>query len=301
MRKLGGSIFVLLLVGASVYAQANLQDMLGAEKGLEETAASKGAKDAFLQFLSEDSVVFRPNAVNGREFWKARNDPQPMVLVRKAVDYDMASNGIMGYTTGEWRLYPKGKGEESAQFGQYVTVWEKRRDGKFLATVDILTTHDKLSFAETDRTSSAAKTTDPNTRGWSVADASMNFLKMSMTKAGLAGAYKKFGSDQVRLLIEREPPVLGKKKVVAEMKRYMSIEFPKKVALLQAADMAYTWNACQYANSNEGTESGNCLQIWKLRNKTWSIVLSVFARVTNETKPELKGKGIKRTRKPPNQ
>lgn len=300
MRKRGGWIFVLLLLCSGAHAQADLQQMLGAEKAFEAAAADKGAKDAFLEFLSEDSVIFRPNAVNGKEFWKTHNEPQPMVLFRKVVDYDVASNGIMGYTTGDWRLYPKGKGEESAQFGQYATVWEKRRDGKFLATVDILITHDKLSFAETDRTSPVAKTSDLNTRGWSVADASMNFLKMSMTKAGLSGAYKKFGSDGMRLLIEREPPVLGKKKVVTEMKRYMSIEFPKKVALLQAADMAYTWNPCQYANSNEGTESGNCLQIWKLRDKTWSIALSVFARVTSDTKPVLKVKENKRPSKPSN-
>jgi ketosteroid isomerase-like protein len=298
MRKPGGSILILLLLCAGAFGQGNLQEMLGAEKAFEAAAANQGAKDAFLKFLSEDSVIFHPNPVNGQEFWKTHNEPQPMVMVRKAVDYDVASNGIMGYTTGDWRMYPKGKGEESAQFGQYVTVWEKRGDGKFLATVDILITHDKLPFAETDRTSPVAKTTDPNTLGWSVADASMNFLKMSMTKAGLAGAYKKFGSDEMRLLIEREPPVLGKKKVVSEMKRYMSIEFPKKVALLQAADMAYTWNPCQYANSNEGTESGNCLQIWKLRNKTWSIVLSVYARVTSDAKPELKIKEHNRARKP---
>ena len=92
----------------------------------------------------------------------------------------------------------------------------------------------------------------------------------------------------MRILIEREPPILGKKRVVKEMQRYISIEFPKKVALFQAADMAYTWNACQYANSNEGVEKGNCLHIWKLRNKKWQIVLGVFARVTSDVRPTLK-------------
>jgi hypothetical protein len=72
------------------------------------------------------------------------------------------------------------------------------------------------------------------------------------------------------------------------MKRYKSIEFPTKVAMFQAADMAYVWNPCQYANSNEGTERGNCLQVWKLRNKKWWIVVGVFARVESEKPPELK-------------
>ncbi|MGH9819774.1 MAG: hypothetical protein ACRD43_06360 [Pyrinomonadaceae bacterium] len=278
----------IFLVNFNIFAQDNVQAMLETEKAFEQTSAADGTRAAFLKFLSDDSVIFRPTAVNGKEFWKSHDELPPMILVRKAIDYDISSNGMMGYTTGGWKVYPKGKSDDAAQYGQYVTVWEKRNGGKFLATVDINIMHDKLLPGETDRTISSAKTVDANIRGWSVADASMNFLRASMTDEGLAGAYKKFASGEVRLLIEREPPVLGKKAVVKELKRYKSISFPKKVALLQAADMAYTWNPCQFANSDEGTESGNCLQIWKLRDKKWSIVVSVFNRITNETKPALK-------------
>ena len=66
------------------------------------------------------------------------------------------------------------------------------------------------------------------------------------------------------------------------------MEFPKKVALFEAADMAYTWNGCQYANSIEGIEQGNCLHIWKLRKNKWRIVLAVFARIDSGKPPEIK-------------
>jgi hypothetical protein len=111
---------------------------------------------------------------------------------------------------------------------------------------------------------------------------------MSMEKSRLGAAYREFADDDVRLLIEQEAPILGRKNVVKATNRYVSMEFPKKVALFQAADMAYTWNACNYANSSEGIERGNCLHIWKLREKEWSIVLAVFARVTNDKLPEIK-------------
>jgi hypothetical protein len=55
--------------------------------------------------------------------------------------------------------------------------------------------------------------------------------------------------------------------------------------------MAYVWNPCVYSNNNEGTERGNCLQIWKLSDEKWSIVLGVFARLPNETQPVLKTSG----------
>ena len=280
------SILTLLLC-ANVFGQADLQQMFDAEKAFQQAAADKGIKTAFLEVLASDSIIFHPDAVNGREYWTHRPDSPAATLVRVPKFGDISSNGVLGYTMGNWRLYPKGKSESMAEFGQYVTIWEKR-GGKFFASVDIGITHDKLPFSETDRVFKTEITRDPNKRGLSPADASMNFLRMSMSEERLGSAYKKFAADDVRILIEREPPILGKKRVVSAMKRYMSIDFPKHVALFQATDMAYTWNACEYANSNEGLEKGNCLHIWKLRKKKWLIVLGVFARVISETAPTLK-------------
>jgi hypothetical protein len=124
----------------------------------------------------------------------------------------------------------------------------------------------------------------------------MDFLRTSMRGEGLSGAYAKFAADDVRLLRDGSPPIIGKKKVLAETTQYVAVEFPSKVALFQSADMAYTWNPCRFDNSDEGLAQGNCLHIWKLRNKKWRIVLGVFAAVPNETPPALrkrpkKGKG----------
>jgi hypothetical protein len=60
--------------------------------------------------------------------------------------------------------------------------------------------------------------------------------------------------------------------------------------LFQSADMAYTWNPCKFADSIEGVEEGNCLQVWKLRDKKWLIVLSIYAKVPAEKPPVLQTK-----------
>lgn len=284
----GWILVFTVLFCTGVFAQADPQRLFDTEKAFDRAVAEQGQKAAFLEYLADDSVIFHPNAVNGREFWRTSDDPATLTLVRKTTYADIASNGLMGYTTGNWRLYPKGKSESAAKFGQYVTIWERKPDGKFRASLDIGITHDKLTFTETDRVLSLDKRGDPNKRGWSPADASMNFLRASMTQGGLSGAYATFAALDVRLLVEQEPPILGKKRVVSLMRRYTSIDFPRKVAMYQAADMAYVWNPCSYANSNEGTEKGNCLHIWKLRNKKWWIVLGVFERVEDPTQPELK-------------
>lgn len=274
---------------ARALAQSDYQEMLDAERAFNQAAADKGTKPAYLAFLSDDSTVFRPGAVNGKEFWNFRKDSATERLVRYISYTDIAANGLLGYTTGGWQLYPDGQKKPATKFGQYVTVWEKR-NGKFLATLDIVVTHDQMSMSDAKQIMPTDETKDMNERGWSPADASMNFLRASMTNEELSGAYKKFAAEDVRLLRDREPPIIGKKRVVEETKHYKSVAFPQKVALFQSADMAYTWNPCKFENSNEGFEEGTCLHIWKLRDKKWWIVLGVFAPTANEMKPQLKTK-----------
>lgn len=294
MNKFLTSLFVLGL-SITCFAQADLTPLKDTQAGFARVAAERGMKSAFLEFLGDDATVFLPGALNGKQYWNARDDDPSTLLVRNLTYSDISANGLLGYTTGNWRTYQKGKSEGLAKFGQYVTIWEKKQDGKFRASLDIVVAHEKLPFSETDKPIKAAQSRDLNKRGWSPADASMNFLRESMTNQRLGGAYQKFAADDVRLLRDAAPPIIGKKRVVAEMNEYISVEFPTKVTLFQSADMAYTWNACQFDNSNEGKVQGNCVHIWKLRDKKWWIVLGVFAPVPNQTQPVLRMQTKKRS------
>lgn len=277
---------ILIVLSTSAFGRDDLQQMLAAERTFQQ-AANQGLRSAYLKFLAADAVIFRPNAVNGPAFWKDASDSPAMTLQRKTVFADIAANGLLGYTTGNWVLYPKGKSEADAKFGEYVTVWEKKADGNFRISLQLETSHDKLTFMETDAVFPFVRLKDSNQRGWSPADASLQFLRMAMGTGSLGRAYGKFGASDVRLLVESEPPILGRKRVVAATKKYISVLFPQKVALFQSADMAYNWNACEFANSVEGMEKGNCLLVWKLRKKKWRIVLGAYARASEDNKPEL--------------
>jgi hypothetical protein len=264
-----------------------LQTIMDAELAFGQAASVKGQKAAFVEFLTDDSIIFRPEAINGKDFWTRQTEIPGANLTRKTAFADVASNGLLGYTTGSWQLTRKEKDLDVVTYGDYVTIWERRNGAGFRAVIDISIRHDEPS----DSIASAPRTPGPqelNKFGWSPADASMKFLRMSMTAGGLAAAYNEYAGNDVRLLIDRELPVVGKKQVVSKTKRFVSTKYPFKVAMYQAADMAYFWNPCEFTNSDEGTETGNCLQIMKLRNEKWYIVLGVFARVASEKPPVLK-------------
>ena len=284
-------LLVVAICALSAFAQKDAQPVnpiLVTQTAFDRAAIERGARSAFLEFLTDDAVIFRPAAVNGKKFWTERPDDPNSQLVRTVSYADISANGLLGYTTGNWRVYQKGKSEGEALFGQYVTIWEKRSDGSFRASLDIVVPHEKLLFAETNQPVRGKQTRDINKRGWSPADASMNFLRASMGAERLGGAYKRFAAEDVRLLREGAPPIIGKKQVVEATTEYTSIEFPANVKLFQSADLAYTWNPCRFDNSTEGQVAGNCLHIWKLRKKKWWIVVGVFAPVPNLTPPVLK-------------
>ncbi len=267
------SIFVLSATGLG---QKELREIKDAELSFINIARNSGPKKAYIEFLLADSVVFQPSAENGLELWQKSQDSLA-TLERTPIFADVASNGGFGYTTGHWKSFENDK-PDSASFGQYVTIWQRSKTGTFKIALDIVTNHEEFpaelleKFRSSDRTS-----IDKNKKGWSAADATMNFYRLGNNQNQLGGAYEKYSSDKVRLLIDGDAPVYGKKDAVYKMSKYSSMEFPTTVAMLEAADMAYVWNQCEFADSSEGKEKGNCLHIWKLQNKKWWIVMGVFA------------------------
>lgn len=288
MRKFFIAIFVFVFC-TICFAQSDFQRLADSQKAMDIMAGNRGAKVAFLDYLAPDAVIFKPKATNGIGFWSKQPDALNEQVMRKLTVADISANGLLGYATGGWEMSPSGKRDSATKFGQYVTIWEKRPDNRFRVVLSVDIAHDEITDEKNRHVVAADDKRDANKRGWSVVDASMNFQRIAMSKDALSGAYDKFIGADARILVDGLPPLTGRKMIVAETRRYRSILFPSQVASFQTADMAYMWNPCSYATS-EGIEAGNCLQIWKLRDEKWWIVLGVFAAVTDETQPVLKVK-----------
>lgn len=292
MRTIQGCLLTFLLCLPAA-AQSLVEPVYDIQRAFEAAVAEKGVRPAFMEFLADDAIIFRPEAVNGREFLQGA-DNWPSGVLRRKVNYaDVSENGMLAYTIGEWSMTPKERPKDP-RVGAYATVWSKV-NGKYKAILDIEISHDVLERTKYRRAIPEPRESQKNKHGWSAADSTMRFLNMSMTKAGLGGAYDTFAAEDVILLREGMPPIIGRGKAEDEMERYIAVDFPKRVAQFETGDMAYSWNPCSYADSREGMEKGNCLHVWKFRNKKWYIVLGVFARVANTTKPVLREKSSGRT------
>src|SRR5205823_14387751 len=72
--------------------------LIAAEKAYAKLAGEKGFREASLSVFADDAVIFTPNAVNGKKFWRETKD-DPAITWRPTFA-SISRSGDLGYTTG---------------------------------------------------------------------------------------------------------------------------------------------------------------------------------------------------------
>jgi len=256
-------IFVLLVsasAAADVFSQnmPELEKLVATEKAFARTAAEKSARQAFLAYLAEDGVVFEPGAVNGREVWQKRPESNAL-LAWSPVWADIAADGAIGYTTGGWSYHPGGRDAPAAAYGQYITIWQKQTDGDFRAVLDIGISHEKPESLSTE---------------WKSPSASAGKKRPKDAPALQTDGFKKLFAEDVRLYRDDKFPYIGKKAALAAV----AGETGEKSILKQKCDVHNDFGYC-YGEIEKNGEKGNVLQIWRVRNGKWRIVLDLYSKI----------------------
>src|SRR5512140_1772865 len=130
MRRESAAIFCLLFLfdpfGPGVGQTRHVQSVVDVERGFASTSRARGTRDAFLAFIADDGILFRPGPVNGRN-WLLASRANPGVLIWEPARAEVAGTGDLGYTTGPWEF--RGSEGKPVSFRQYATVWRKQSDG----------------------------------------------------------------------------------------------------------------------------------------------------------------------------
>lgn len=269
-------ILLIFIFTASVFAQKHpdLQKLVDTERAFARSAAENGTKKAFLDYMTNDGVVFVPEEINARKFWEARADSKS--LLSWEPNYaDISANGIIGYTTGNWEYRANGKGDTPSAFGDFITVWLKYPTG-YKWVVDIGVSHDKPAKYSSDWVTSADTAVDPNDQKSSAADVANEFFEVAARK-GFAKAYEVFAAQDIRIYRENKMPILGKNNAISEAKSQGVPPIPaKRSTMFGSANLAYTNNKYSIAKNGKIVENGNFLQIWKLKAGKWQLVLDIY-------------------------
>lgn len=286
---------LLILAGCScggpvshktVAPSGDLADLVEAERSFALYAAAHGTREAFLKYLADDSIIFRPRPVNARE-WYSEHTEDSGFLSWKPAYAEISYSGDFGYTTGPWefRSDPGDAGPESV--GHYVSVWKKGEDGEWRVVLDLGNVYDapapKTEGVET-RTGSV-----PEGARYSNVDVDQErevlletdrLFSQEVEGAGLVAAYMSFSTDDVCYYRMGARPVKGKNKVrKALMDADTTVTWdPIAAGLSTAGDLGYTYGTIESALGGPEGAAGalSYLRIWRIEaGRRWSVALDI--------------------------
>lgn len=276
-------IFLALML---LQALTPLQEMVQTEQAFSRMAAEKTAREAFMAFIADDGLLFRPGAVNGKK-WMLEHPLPPSdkrsLLAWQPNFADMAAAGDLGVTTGPWEFKEDIKDEKPAGHGHFVTLWKKQPDGSWKFVVDLGVSHPQsggpLTLWQPQDKQSTAKvpTIDVFAVRNALLDRDRAYSEASL-KDGLSRAFLSYASTDVRLYRNGSLPFIGRDasaNAIQSTKGQVSWN-PIAGDVSRSGDLGYTHGTYQIADAaNKVTERGSYVRIWKNEGGHWRVVLDV--------------------------
>ncbi len=264
---------------------SDLELMVSTERAFAQRAAERGTRDAFLAFMSDESIVFAPGPVNGKKSWGER-PARPGLLSWQPSYADISQAGDMGYDMGPWEFRPKGPGDKPVAFGQFMTIWKKQPDGSFKFALDLGISHPEHTSAPTLQYSNVKSKATKNASASDI-EAGRNLI-ISMEREfaseaaskGALKAYLSLMADEVRLLHEGKFPFIGRRAAEQALQsRAGRLSWqPEKGDVSRSLDLGYTYGGYQLKPAEgQSEESGYYVHVWKRGpDGRWKLVMEVL-------------------------
>lgn len=128
---------------AALHRTPDLDSLVQSERAFSRMSVEKGMRNAFLTFLADDAIVFRPLPANGKKVWEARG-PVAGTLIWEPAFAEVSAAGDLGYTTGPWEFRPPEEQQDRpVAHGHFISVWRKQPADDWKVVLDIGCNHEK--------------------------------------------------------------------------------------------------------------------------------------------------------------
>lgn len=282
-------VITALAVGVAaqtVGRQGDLASLIAAERAFARASATQGTREAFLAYLAEDAIIFRPHPVNGRK-WMQEHPDQSGLLTWWPTFADISRSGDFGYTTGPYELRREKTDRKPFRTGSFVSVWKRRADGKWKVALDTGISYPQSgappkAFPATHKVRLPAKSVakvDVAAEREALIELDRAFAQ-EVARQGVAAAFAEYLADDTRLLRANEYPLLTRREIRAFLTGQKGVLSwrPADADVSSAGDLGYTYGLAEYlpASADAQTEYTNYLRIWKKQpNGQWRVVLDV--------------------------
>src|SRR6185437_14053403 len=211
----------VILLGLSVVAQGQsaVNDMVKTEQSFSAMAEDKSIREAFMAFIADDGLLFRPGAVNGKQ-WMIEHpvppsDKNPLLAWQPAFA-GMSLSGDLGFTTGPWEFKADRSDPSPSGYGDFVTVWKKQADGSWKFVVDLGISHPQSGGpltlwqppAPDPNKKTSFKPVDESTALGALLERDRNYAS-AQRKQALAAVFPVYAGRDVRLYRPNNLPYVG--------------------------------------------------------------------------------------------
>lgn len=276
---------LLLAIASVVHGQSAIQDMVNTEQAFSKTAEEKNTRDAFLEFIADDGLLFRPGAVNGKK-WMIEHpvppsDKRPLLAWQPSFA-GMSASGDMGFTTGPWEFKADVSDDKPSGYGHFVTVWKKQADGSWKFVVDLGISHPQSGGPQAHwdpdvKVKESNKSVDAAVSRAALLERDRNYSAATL-EHGIAKAFGTYAASDVRLYRANNLPYIGRAASVEGIGKTKGEVTWKPIAsdTARADDLGYTHGTYEVADDAKNViEKGSYVRIWKKKNGIWRIVMDV--------------------------
>ena len=307
MKKQSCLLSIALIAVASAALAQNetsaVQSLVNTELAFSKMSEEQGIRPAFMAFIADDGILFRPTAVKGKEWMLAH--PVPESTKRPWLSWypivaGVSAAGDLGYTTGPWQFKDDIKDTNASGFGNFVTVWKRQPNGTWRFAADLGISNPKPTAVQ-DPWKAPAAIADPKTATVDVAREKLLLMSLDGDFTGGSGSqlpkynsFERYYADDVRMYREGKFPFIGKPAVIAELMAENVIFHDKGQPIVwsikqvdggvsASGDLAYSYGTYELTSVTSGAkkeiEKGNYLRIWK-RDKiadpsAWRVIIDV--------------------------
>jgi ketosteroid isomerase-like protein len=260
--------------------------LVQAERAFAAAASTEGTRDAFLEYVAADAVIFRPGPVNAKEWYTEHTEVSGFLSWEPAYA-EIAFSGDLGYTTGPWRYRDSTEEERVESFGQYVSVWRREGEGPWRVVADIGNVYDrpvkKIARVEYKISSSGPDDMAPPVNveeEKAVLMETDRAFSDDVVHSGLVAGYMSFSTDDMRYIRMGSPAVRGKTKVrkaLAGADTTVTWE-PVAAEVSASGDLGYTYGTAKSGleGPDGSVETSSYLRVWRLGpGRRWSVCLDI--------------------------
>lgn len=261
--------------------EAAFVSLVEAERAFARSAATIGARDAFLAYLAEDAILFRPRATNGKKYLAAQ-PASAGLLAWEPVFADVSRAGDLGFTTGPWSYRPEPAADPIAH-GQYFTVWKVQPDDTWKVVIDHGTytpppdgppAHLERPNIDRSERRRPEREIDRATGMEQLLDRDRDFASATAMQ-GQSQAMEAFFTADVRILRNGVQPLTGidaARGLASDRSGTLSWQ-PLGGDLARSGDLGYTYGEYAYEPSDTSLykELGNYVRVWRNTTGTGRI------------------------------